>query len=274
MRRASDARRRALQDLKAAARNEALADGPGGELRASAAAMLRRSAARHAAAAHLQEAHARRLATWMGRPGDRPRFMSGVADLFGTRSATLTVVGSDLDQLASAASDSTAKAAQELEFALGSGPAADATSGGLLVQGTGAELERRWPGYGAGLAELGVGTVVAVPLLSTTQCLGALTVFDPQPYGDRPRPVSYDEMAAVLTRMLLGPDAEPELHLGMDLQEVVHQATGMVSVQCGCGVDDALSLIKARAFALGETTTAVAAQIVHEGLRIGLGDAE
>jgi hypothetical protein len=36
-----------------------------------------------------------------------------------------------------------------------------------------------------------------------------------------------------------------------DVAAVVHQAAGMVSQQCGCGIADALALLRARAFSAG-----------------------
>jgi hypothetical protein len=44
---------------------------------------------------------------------------------------------------------------------------------------------------------------------------------------------------------------------------VVHQAAGMVSVQCDCGVDDAEDLLAARAFATSTPVEQIAIQVVR-----------
>lgn len=46
-------------------------------------------------------------------------------------------------------------------------------------------------------------------------------------------------------------DADPELYGGADHRDVVRQAAGMASAQAACPVDDALALLRARAFTRG-----------------------
>ncbi|WP_419997171.1 GAF and ANTAR domain-containing protein [Streptomyces boninensis] len=265
MRRASAARARAARDLRAAERNERIDDGRlDTSVYAETAAAHRRSAACHLAAARLHLSFAGKLLDSSGGAAVRPHFMAEVADLFGTSSAALTLIGTDLSQLSFAASDPRARAAQDLEYILGDGPVKAVTGSGTTTSAAGSELEVRWPGYGAGLAALGVHEVVAVPLRSAGHCLGALSVYDPLTPAGR-----YDEVAAALTNLLLGADADPELYGGLDHQDVVHQATGMVAEQQGCTVNDALSIIKARAFADGESVRLVAERIVHGKMRLG-----
>ncbi|MFD9821840.1 GAF and ANTAR domain-containing protein, partial [Streptomyces violascens] len=197
--------------------------------------------------------------------GDRPRFMSEVAAACGTPSVALTLVGSDLSQLAVATSDQLARDAQDLEYVLGVGPAREATELNQPVLSSGTALDRRWPGYGTGLASLGLGSVAALPLKSPDGCIGALTLFDPRP--GLAAAGEFDEVAGAVTdNVLLGPDADPDLYGGVDLRAVVHQAAGMLSERTGCSVDEALALIKARAFARGESAEAVARRIVYEAM--------
>jgi len=47
---------------------------------------------------------------------------------------------------------------------------------------------------------------------------------------------------------------------------VVHQASGMVSVQAGVPVDDALVILRAHAFARGRTIGSVASDVVGRRL--------
>jgi hypothetical protein len=53
-----------------------------------------------------------------------------------------------------------------------------------------------------------------------------------------------------------------------DLRPVVHQAAGMLCVQAGCPISDALALIRARAFADAEPVEATAMRIVSGHLRL------
>ncbi|MFJ2740348.1 GAF and ANTAR domain-containing protein [Streptomyces sp. NPDC087440] len=267
LRRAVLAAARETRQNRLAERHERLAAETGLPFHRSMAETHRKVAARHRAAARLQEAFARRAALWSSDRGARPLFMTEVADACGTRSAALTLVGADLGQLAVAASDRLARQAQDVEYVLGDGPAREAARGRLVVAAHGADVEQRWPGYGVGLAGLGLSAVVAVPLTAPSGCFGALTVFDPRP-GLAEEGVLDEVAAALADGVLLGADAEADLYGGADLRAVVHQAAGVLSEQVRCSVSDALELIKARAFAGGESAESVAERIVSGELRL------
>ncbi|MVO88920.1 GAF domain-containing protein [Streptomyces sp. p1417] len=262
-RRAAAARARAERAEKSAQRYEAWAAETGHTPHVDLAAALRRSAACHRSSADLQEAFARRVAAWGQGPGERPRFMSGVAEVCGAESVALTLVDARNSQLAVAASGEPARAAQDLEFMLGEGPSRDATTHRGLVFASGEAIETRWPCFGPALTALGVREVAAAPLdtAASSRCLGALAVFDPRPglVGSR----AFDDVVGALTRLVLcDPDADPELYGGTDHRDSVQQAAGMVSVHVGCRVDDALALIKARAFTRGVPLDALSRAIV------------
>ncbi|MFC7308631.1 ANTAR domain-containing protein [Streptomyces monticola] len=259
--RAARARARAADCEEAAARQELLAERTGREIHRETAAGLRRMAGCHRSAARIHESFARRMVGWSEKDGDRPLFMTGVAEACGARSAALTLIGADQSQLAVAASDQPSRAAQELEFLLGEGPAIEATRVLRPVYATGAAVGRRWPEYAAGLAALGLTSVAALPLQSTESCIGALAVFDAHP-GLLTSPVFIGVADALTSTVLLSPDPEPDLYGDTDHRAAVHQAAGMVSVQARCSVPDALDLIKARAFADGQSTQEVAARVV------------
>ena len=271
-RKAAVARARSAHETSRAERQETLADEAttevGRNIHLRIAALHRSTAGRHSTAARLQGEYVTRLAAWAGT-GEiaLPLFMTGVAEACGTSSAALTLVGATLDQLALAASDDSSRAAQELEFLLGEGPARDATSQARAVTAVGPALTDRWPGYGPAVTELGIDEVTAVPLNMSGTCVGALTIFDPAPRlaGSD----TFAEVADVLTRtMILNPDGDPGLYGGTDLRATVHQAAGMVSVHLDCPVADALEQIKARAFAEGTSAHSVAERILRGELRL------
>ncbi|MEV6948972.1 GAF and ANTAR domain-containing protein [Streptomyces sp. NPDC051172] len=233
------------------------------------AAIHRSTAACHLTAARLQEDYVARLTSWARtRDIPKPLFMSGVAAACGTSSAAVTLVGATLDQLGLAASDESARAAQELEFLLGEGPARDAASEARPVTADGSALLDRWPGYGPAVAELGIGAVAAVPLSLSGACVGALAVFDPaQGVTDSD---TFCEVADALTHsMILNVDGDPGMYGATDLRAKVHQAAGMVSVHLDCPVADALELIKAHAFAEGTSVHLVAESVLRGELRLG-----
>ncbi|MGW3142678.1 ANTAR domain-containing protein [Streptomyces sp. NPDC001139] len=272
-RKAAAARARSAHEAGRADRHERLARESASPFLRDAhlriAAVHRSTAACHRTAAELQDAFAGRLMAWACRPGSpRPLFMTGVAKACGSSGAALTLVGAEFADLALAASDEPSRAAQELEFLLGEGPARDATSTAGPVTATGDALARRWPGYGPALGELGIAEVAAVPLNLDGSCVGALTVYDPAPGVAGTS--AFAEIAEALTRsVILGPAGVTDLYEGIDLRARVHQAAGMVSVQLDCPVADALELIRAHAFGEGVPAHRVAERIVEGELRLG-----
>jgi len=279
----AEERRRAARAGAVAARYEAqLALPPDSlrQLRLRMATLHRRIEARHLASVRLQEVHATRLQAWLDNPDGtslRPVFMAAVAATLGMRSATVTLVGEQRAEALVAASDETARAAHDLEVVLGEGPSADVASEGEPIRAAGAALRDRWPRYGPVVTELGVQAVIAVPLRLPTVCLGALCAYDREPAIRDEVAVAAGGIADALTHAVLltarssvPGEGVPALPLfdEPDYQAAVHQATGMVSVHCGCGIGDAVALLKARAFADGRPVEEIALQVVRGEQRL------
>ena len=106
--------------------------------------------------------------------------------------------------------------------------------------------------------------------------LGALDLYTDRP-GDL-RPEQFSDavaMADIAAHAILDlqADAAPgalasELDRGANLRSVVHQASGMVSVQLDVPVDDALARLRAHAFAVGRPIHDVAQDVVRRKLRL------
>lgn len=252
-------------------------------MHARVAALHRKMAERHCVSVALHELHLTRMEAWLdgeADPARRPVFMSSVAAAIGVGSATATMRGRCSAAVVAASSDATARAAYDLEAALGEGPAVSAVVGHRPVVVGGPSLLARWPLYGPAVAELGVHAVAAVPLVLEAACLGALCVYGGDPVIGGDVVAAAGRVGDVLTHSaLLAPgdplssgsvprghvdDASgPRLFDEADYQAIVHQAAGMVSAQCGCGVDDAEDLLRARAFADGQPVERVAQQVLN-----------
>jgi hypothetical protein len=183
--RAAEARRRAASAQAVAARfgeQAALAPTSFSQACLRVAALQRRAEACHLGSARLQEQCADRLRGWREWSGDRRRlaFMDAVVAAIGMPSAAVILLAEQGWEAVVAASDATARAAHDLEFVLGEGPAHLAAACGRTVQVVGTALCDRWPQYGPAVASLGVRAMIAVPLLPPTG-LGAVCAYGSQP---------------------------------------------------------------------------------------------
>lgn len=225
---------------------------------------------RHFVAASLHTAHADRLAVWADDGAGSsvaPRFMTAVAATVGVRHVGLSLVLGDRTEAVTVASDPVVTAMQNVEFILGEGPVHDVTATEAPVVVDALTLPLRWPQFAPAAARLGVCAVAAAPLRTNNGCLGALTMFDPPVDPDSTTETLCTVADALVHTALLVPDsADPldgPLLAGADYRAVVHQASGMIAEQLGCGTDDALVLLRARGFAEDEPLAAIAAGVVH-----------
>jgi hypothetical protein len=177
----------------------------------------------------------------------------------------------------SAASDAVSEQWEDLQFTLGEGPCVDAygaRSPVLIADLSGRELTR-WPVYASAVQEGGVRAVFAFPLQVGAARLGVMDVF-------RQRAGALTE--AELRTALLFADVTVETLL--DRQEDLHrrgsadglvldvgnraqlfQAQGMVMVQLGVPLAEAMMRIRAYAFAEDQRLDDVARDIVNRGLQ-------
>jgi GAF domain-containing protein len=171
-----------------------------------------------------------------------------------------------------AVTDRTAVTMEELQFTLGEGPCVEASATGRPVLQP--DLARtgpaRWPGFCAGALEAGIAAIFALPLRVGGVRLGVLDL-----YRDRPGELGGDELADALsfadaaTSVLLHLHAQAD-GAGAELASIpiiedraeVHQAAGMVSVQAGVSLGEAMVLLRAGAFATERPVLDLARDVV------------
>jgi hypothetical protein len=166
----------------------------------------------------------------------------------------------------------------ELQFTLGEGPCTDAFRSGspVLVTDLGAAgWWERWPGFTLAGMTAGAAAVFAFPLVMGAIRVGVLGLY---------RETAGSLSPGALADVLLCADAALQLLLnsraGMDGggdglgdgwsddHAQVYQATGMVSAQRLVGLEEALALLRAHAFAHDLTLDEVAAAVVARRLRL------
>jgi hypothetical protein len=175
-----------------------------------------------------------------------------------------------------AATDARARQLEELQFALDEGPCVEASRGDhpVLHPELTATGSVRWPRYGAAALDAGVHAIFAFPLQVGAIRIGVLDL-----YRDTPGHLTAVELADAVafadaaTVVLLylqdhpGPDGEPTALTGpIDSRAEVHQATGMITVQLGVSLAEALLRLRAHAYDSGQSVTDVAADVVARRL--------
>jgi hypothetical protein len=188
--------------------------------------------------------------------------------------AGLSVVGPDRQYTLLTAADSASERLEELQFVLGEGPCVDASTGRhpVLVSDLGHEGPLRWPAYASAMDEAGVSAVFAFPLQIGAAQLGVLDFF-----RSRPGELSVSELArafaladAAVAILLGGHDRSPG-GPGPDGAPVgpseLFQAQGMVMVQIGGTLAEAMSRIRAYAYVENRRLIDVARDVVSRHLR-------
>jgi hypothetical protein len=175
-----------------------------------------------------------------------------------------------------AATDARARQLEELQFALDEGPCVEASRSDHPVLHP--ELTTtgsvRWPRYGVAALDAGVHAIFAFPLRVGAVRLGVLDLYRDTPghlsTAELADAVAFADAATVLLLYLQdhpGPDGEPTALTGpIDSRAEVHQATGMITIQLGISLTEALLRLRAHAYDSGQSVTDVAADVVNRRL--------
>lgn len=175
-----------------------------------------------------------------------------------------------------AASSPWGEVIEQLQFTMGEGPCLDAYALGrpVLTSDLASASSSQWPGYASAAQEHGVQAVFAFPLQVGGARLGAMDVYREQA-GSLSGPQVKRALAfadAAMEAMLDAPGpaggdgAEGETALGAALHEggslALYQAQGMVSVQLGVSLAEAMVRLRAHAYAHDRPLNEVAADVV------------
>jgi hypothetical protein len=192
--------------------------------------------------------------------------------------AGLSVMAEDGLRGVTAASDPTAEHLDELQFVFGEGPCIDAFEARrpVLVPDVMDSAVHRWPVYTPGVHKLGVRAVFAFPLQVGAARLGVLDVF-----RSRHGSLTADELGQALTfadvavavlldgQAVARPgDAAAGVAEAVDGRAELFQAQGMVTVQLGVTLAEALARIRAHAYSENRPLRDIARDIVAHRLRL------
>jgi hypothetical protein len=208
---------------------------------------------------------------------DQLRRLCGVAvDTLPAAGAGLSVVAKDSQVGLLVAADPVSEHLEELQVVLGEGPCVEAASGRrpVLVADLGQEGPHRWPVYAAAVHQAGFRAVFAFPLQVGAAQLGVLDLFRSRPGhlsgAELQRAFALADEAVMI--LLDGQErgasgnAQP-FDDALAAPSELFQAQGMVMVQIGGTLGEAMARIRAHAYAENRRLIDVARDVVTRELR-------
>ncbi len=205
------------------------------------------------------------------------RICSVAATDLGLSGAAITLMTEAGGQAVVADSEPRSRALEELTLTLGEGPAKDAFSYGrpVLVGDVG-DAFPRWPGWAGAALELGAAAAYSFPVQ-----LGAVRFGTFTGHCTAPRELDGKEvrrclmLAEIATDQLLASSTsgtahtpDPDLARAMHLRSEIYQAQGMVMVALDVSLAEALTRMRAHAFATGRDLAEVALGIIGGSLTL------
>ena len=211
-----------------------------------------------------------------GKGAWSPARLCGVCPgIVGVNGAGVMLMSGDIPRGSLCTTDEVSYLIEELQYTLGEGPCVDAYRRDQVVAepDLADPVTRRWPAF----TRAGVRALFGFPLRVGTVSLGALNL-DRESPGPRTGNQHADALvvAQVAARWVLESQAgtppdtlAAELEAGADFHFAVHNAAGIVSVQEGISVTEALVRLRAFAFSSDRLLADVARDVIARRLRLG-----
>src|SRR4249919_2684141 len=214
-----------------------------------------------------------------GGDGWSSAWLCGVCPgIAGVTGAGVMLMSGEIPRGSLCSSNEVSQLIEELQYTLGEGPCVDAYQQDKVVAepDLADPVTRRWPAFTPPALQAGVRAIFGFPLRVGTVHLGALNL-----YRDLPGALTGDQhadalvVADVAARWVLEAQAGAPvdmvaegLEAGADFHFAVHNAAGMVSVQEGISVSEALIRLRAFAFSSDRLLADVAQDVIARKLRM------
>ena len=207
------------------------------------------------------------------------RLCGACPGIVGVNGAGVMLMSGDIPRGSLCTTDAVSHLIEDLQYTLGEGPCVDAYRKDTVVAepDLADPVTRRWPSFTPPALRAGVRAIFGFPLRVGSVRLGALNL-----YRERPGPLTGDQhadalvVADVAARWVLEAQAgappeavAEELEVSADFHFTVHNAAGIVSVQEGVTVTEALIRLRAFAFSSDRRLADVAQDVIARRLQLG-----
>jgi hypothetical protein len=223
-----------------------------------------------------------RVWAWIAaaREGDAPVSLAvlcrAAVGCLGVDGASVTAVSGPAVSEPLSATDEVSARLEELLFTTGEGPGAeDFMFGSPMLISDLAPVTERWPGFAPAAVSAGARALFAFPLQAGAIRAGVLSLYRAQPGPLTPQQLADALVFTDIALQLLldsasGISGLPGYHPldGLsDSRAEVYQAVGMISVQLGVTLEEALVRLRAHAFAASTPLSDIAGDVVKRLLR-------
>jgi hypothetical protein len=206
------------------------------------------------------------------------RLCTALPPIVGVDGAGVMLMSGDIRRGSLCSTDEVSHLIEELQYSLGEGPCVDAYQQDIVVlePDLADPVSSRWPFFTPSALQAGVRAVFGFPMRVGAVRLGALNF-----YRAVRCPLTGEQhadalvVADVTARWVLEAQAgappgvvAAELEAGADFHFSVHNAAGVVSVQEGISVTDALIRLQAHAFSANRLLADVARDVIARTLRL------
>jgi transcriptional regulator with GAF, ATPase, and Fis domain len=162
-----------------------------------------------------------------------------------------------------------------IQYGLGQGPCITAAAEGRTVMSGSLRSERRWPRFGPRVAELGVHSVLSLPLLGPTGAVGAMNVYGHAKDAFDQRSIELGELFAVPAAISVrnaqalaqAKRVATRLETALTNRAVIDRALGIVMSRSGCSADEAFDKLVTISQADNHKLSSVAQHIVEDAVR-------
>lgn len=177
---------------------------------------------------------------------------------------TMIRAGGRLETLA--ATDPIAATADELQHELGEGPCADASWSRQALVSDDLRADTRWPVWAPKVADLGIHSALAIPLVSGTRRIGALNLFSKRPREFDDEDIAFAHIFARHAALAIRTaEKDANMVVALDGRKLIGQAQGILMERYGLDDVRAFEILKRYSQNHNAKLRQVAAQLVATG---------
>lgn len=200
-----------------------------------------------------------------------------------TAGAVVSTLGDPLGSQTVGATDALAARIDEIQLDLGEGPCWDALRSRrpVLTSDVRTDAKTNWPAARSALRELDVAALYAFPLYVGAVDVGSVDLYSHAAGSMTESQIAgTTRLAAIAARQVLRralrtvDEVAGGIPDGPYSRREMHQAAGMIAAQMSIDVDDAVVVLRGRAYASGRSVLEMAADVVARRLDFSARDAD